>query len=392
MTFHHLIPTPVLENMLLKVMRKSEFGSLKLITPANHELFFEGPKPGPKADITINNWSMVKSIINKGDVGLGEDYIDGIWSSDDLPALLTFCTLNIDAMEKFFHGWRWMKVWFRLKNFLRSNTRRGSRKNIQAHYDVGNAFYRLWLDNTMTYSSALYNGDYTQPLEAAQTAKYQRILDRLNEGKTILEIGCGWGGFAERAVENSYEVTCLTLSTEQADYAKKRLSGKPAEIKLEDYRDVQGTYDHIVSIEMFEAVGERYWKQYFDTIKARLKPGGNAVVQVIVIDDSIFEEYRLRSDFIQQYTFPGGMLPSVSAFRKAVSESGLACGDIFHFGKDYAETLRIWLQNLEQQVAAIRALDYSEAFLRSWRFYLSYCIAGFATGRTDVIQVELTHA
>lgn len=340
---------------------------------------------------------MVFGLLERGDIAFGEDYIAGKWETASVEALLTFFLLNFDTFESFAHG-NWIsRFGLSLYNkFVRRNNKKGSRKNIEAHYDVGNDFYRLWLDKTMTYSSALFSD--TQSLEEAQTAKYQRILERIGgvAGKQLLEIGCGWGGFAEEATKAMSNITSLTISPSQHKYATERLAGNSsqgkAEIRLQDYRDVKGSFDAIVSIEMFEAVGEQYWPIYFKTIAERLKRGGKAVIQTITMRDDCFDEYRKRSDFIRHYVFPGGMLPSLQRFREEAALAGLKCMDAFSFGQDYARTLREWLVRLEERSEEILKLGYSEAFLRNWRFYLGVCAAAFAAERTNVVQVELMHA
>jgi len=273
---------------------------------------------------------------------------------------------------------------------VRRNSIKGSSRNIKAHYDVGNDFYSLWLDRSMTYSSALY-GD-TQDLYRAQQNKYERILSKFQAPKAdVLEIGCGWGGFAERASADSHHVTGLTISPAQHKFATERLGGA-AEIRLEDYRRVGGRFDNIVSIEMFEAVGEHYWPQYFQVVAERLKRGGRAIIQTITIRDELFAGYRTRSDFIRHYVFPGGMLPSLGRFREEAERAGLKFAGAFGFGKDYARTLREWLVRMQEQESAITALGHDQQFLRNWEFYLGICAAAFAVSRTDVVQVELVNA
>ncbi len=385
-------------NMFISTMKMIRYGELTVTTPEGEELVFKGKESGPIANIKIKDWMMVKRLITRGDVGFAEDFIDGTWETDDLPALLTQCTMNISELDNFFHGHWWSKVLFAFINFVRSNTKRGSKKNIQAHYDLGNDFYELWLDDTMTYSSAYFADGKNETLEEAQVAKYQLILDKLGgkPGDKILEIGCGWGGFAETAAKQGYHVTGLTLSEEQANYARERMKREgledKVEIRLMDYRDAKEKYDFVVSIEMFEAVGERFWPIYFSTVKSVLKKGGKAVIQTITIDNDIFDEYKKRSDFIQQYTFPGGALPSQFKFIEAAEKEGLKSHTVFAFGYDYARTLRNWLVNVDGQIEAIRKLGYNDKFIRSWRFYLCYCIAGFTTRRTNVIQAELINA
>jgi len=279
-----------------------------------------------------------------------------------------------------------------LDRVVRLNSRGGSRRNIRAHYDVGNEFYQLWLDDGMTYSAALFDGAPDEAgLERAQARKYARILDRLPQGERVLEVGCGWGGFAEAAADRGRRVTGITLSPSQRGYADARLDGR-AEIRLQDYRAVTGRFDNIVSIEMLEAVGERYWPAYFAMIKARLAEGGRAMLQVITVPDSEFSVYRQRSDFVRQHIFPGGMLPCNAAMSRAAAAAGLSLRSSFSFGPHYAATCRIWRERMMRQRRRIEGLGYDQRFLRGWQYYLDSCAAAFATGRTDVVQVELTHA
>jgi cyclopropane-fatty-acyl-phospholipid synthase len=286
---------------------------------------------------------------------------------------------------------RWLD---RLQHRRRRNDRRGSRRNIAFHYDLGNDFYRLWLDPGMTYSAALF-AETGEPLEAAQTRKYQRILDRLDArpGQHILEIGCGWGGFAEHAARQGYQVTGVTLSREQLAHAQERIAtaglSDRVELRLQDYRDLTGTFDQVVSIEMFEAVGEQYWPAYFEMVRRVLAPGGRASLQVITIADGIFAQYRRGTDFIQKYVFPGGMLPSVPAFDAAARAAGLAVVDRAFHGLDYADTLRRWDAAFCAARDRVADLGFDERFLRLWRYYLGYCEAGFRTGRVDLMQVAL---
>lgn len=375
---------------LLPHFDRLQSGRLTLTTPEGKANVFEGAAAGPHADMTIHDWKVVRRALARGDIALGEDYISGLWDTSDIEKLFSFFLMNLDSFEGFAHGNVWQRIAFNVFNrVIRRNSRAGSKSNIAAHYDVGNAFYKLWLDDSMTYSSALYaTGAVT--LEQAQQAKYKRILDCV-EGADILEIGCGWGGFAEAAAANNRRLTGLTVSPAQHGFARERLGGR-ADIRLEDYRDSKGLFDAIVSIEMFEAVGERYWPAYFRTVSDRLKKGGKALIQTITIRDDIFDEYRKRSDFIRHYVFPGGVLPSSSVFRHQAAKAGLVTTDHFSFGQDYARTLREWLARLDARHGEIKALGYSEAFIRNWRFYLALCAAGFATGRTDVVQIELRHA
>jgi cyclopropane-fatty-acyl-phospholipid synthase len=305
--------------------------------------------------------------------------------------------MNAPSLERFFYG----KPWHALKTYLRQtlciNSLWRSRRNVMAHYDLGNDFYALWLDKGMTYSCALFENDVNRSLENAQDAKYQRILRKLDAraGQHILEIGAGWGGFAEAAARQGLFVTAVTLSKEQEQYANERLRRaglqELATVQLADYRHISGRFDHVVSIGMFEHVGERYWRSYFSTIKKCLKPGGNAMIQSITIDDDIFEKRHRYSGFMEQVIFPGGMLPSKSRFLSSARQAGLEGQEMFTFGKDYILTAQHWLNRFHAHKDEARALGYDERFLRLWRFYLSACIAAFASGRTDVMQVRLTH-
>ncbi len=365
-------------------------GSLRLITPDGRTHVFSGAAEGVAADMTIKDWRVVRRALARGDVALGEDYVQGLWDSSDVEALFVFFLRNFDTFEKYAHGNWLQRFFFSICNkIIRRNSKAGSKANIAAHYDVGNDFYRLWLDDSMTYSSAIYAQGH-DTLEAAQQQKYNRILSR-TDGDSVLEIGCGWGGFAAAAADQGRTLTGLTVSPAQHRYATERLGGK-ADIQLQDYRDSNGTFDSIVSIEMFEAVGEQYWPSYFRTVADRLKRGGTALIQTITIRDELFAEYRKRGDFIRHYVFPGGMLPSAQVFEQQARAAGLKLREQFAFGQDYARTLREWLQRLDAKREDILALGYSEAFIRNWRFYLALCAAGFAAERTDVVQMELVHA
>jgi len=296
-----------------------------------------------------------------------------------------------------FYGKPLVAFFFRIKHMLRSNTKANSKKNIQAHYDLSNNFYKLWLDQTMTYSSAVFNGDFALSTADAQTAKYERILQVLNPraGQTMLEIGCGWGGFAEHAARTrGVKIHGITLSKEQLAFATERIAKagltEHATFEYIDYRDVTASFDYIVSIEMFEAVGERYWPTYFSSVHDRLKPSGRAVIQAITIDEQAFPRYRATSDFIREYIFPGGMLAPVDRFISDAKKAGLNAGEPYRFGLDYAETLRRWHHSVNAAVAEIKTLGFDDKFLQIWRFYLCYCEAGFRAGRTDVMQIELS--
>lgn len=382
-------------NKFFKVLENVSCGTLSFVSPSGEEIVFKGDNDGPNAEVIVYDWSFVKNLFMKGDVGFGEDYITKKWDSNNLLALLSFCTSNEDHIDSLVHGNIWSKIYFLVRNMINNNSKKGSKKNIKAHYDVGNDFYQLWLDKSMTYSSGIFAENNNLSIEDAQIAKYQRIIKKItasNNGNDILEIGCGWGGFVENASKNNLNVTAVTISQEQYNFTKKRVKNlKGADIQLLDYRDIQGSYDHIVSIEMFEAVGRKYWKQYFNKLKSLLKKNGSVILQIIVIDDEIFSSYLGRSDFIQQYIFPGGELPSKSSLIKLAKQSGFEVKEIHSFGQDYALTLKKWLDKFEAALDQILALGYNEEFIRSWRFYLNYCISGFLSKRTDVVQIEMMH-
>ncbi|HXS07461.1 MAG TPA: cyclopropane-fatty-acyl-phospholipid synthase family protein [Rhizomicrobium sp.] len=386
-----LIPSSVVEKSWRQALSRLESGRLEFTAP-NGELTIAGGKlPGPNARFQIRDWDVLRRIMARGDIGLGEEFIAGSWETDDVEALVSLFLLNLDQLEDFSHGSFLNRLGFVIHNALvRRNSIAGSARNIKAHYDVGNEFYSLWLDKSMTYSSALYQD--AKALYEAQQNKYDRILSKFEKPRaSVLEIGCGWGGFAERAADAQHHVTGLTISPAQHKFATERMSGR-ADIRLEDYRKAKGTFDNIVSIEMFEAVGEHYWPQYFATVAERLKQGGRAIVQTITIRDDLFADYRSRSDFIRHYVFPGGMLPSLGRFRDEAERAGLKFAGAFAFGKDYARTLREWSERMQERSSEIMALGHDQRFLRNWQFYLGICAAAFSVERTNVVQVELVNA
>ncbi|MFM7461574.1 MAG: class I SAM-dependent methyltransferase [Burkholderiales bacterium] len=387
---------PASAKLLYRVLTNIDTGVLTFTSPEGNTTTFKGVHDGPHADLRFADWDVAKEVLKSAEIGLAECYRDHRLFTSNLTAFLTLCALNQRALEKVFYGKPLVALFFRLKHLLRGNTRSGSKRNISAHYDLSNDFYKLWLDPTMTYSAAIFSGDYTLPLDIAQTAKYERILQLLDPklGETILEVGCGWGGFAEHAAKTrGVKVHGITLSREQLAFAKTRIAAAgiadKASFEFIDYRDVTAHYDHVVSIEMFEAVGERFWPTYFKAVHDRLKPGGRAVVQTITIDEAAFARYRATSDFIREYIFPGGMLAPVKRFVSDANDAGLEAGEPYLFGKDYAETLRRWLQGVNAQAEQIKPLGFDEKFLQIWRFYLCYCEAGFESGRTDVMQIML---
>ena len=370
-------------------------GSLQLTTPEGQTYHFEGREPGHAAELRLRDWGAVRRMMLRGSVGVTEVYRDGRLETDDLTRLLLFALQNSHRLDDVVNGNPFAQAMSQLRYLLFDrNTLRGSKRNIHAHYDLGNDFYSLWLDPGMTYSSALWRRP-DESLDQAQLNKYDRILDRLEvDSGRLLEVGCGWGGFAERALQRGdFGYRGITLSDEQHRWANDRLAGFGTDprVVLEDYRAQQGKFDHIVSIEMFEAVGERYWRTYFDKLRELLADGGRAVVQTITIDDKLFRAYRRSADMIRSFIFPGGMLPSPSVFEATAARSGLKVVDRFDFGLDYARTLREWLDRFETAVPKLADLGFDDRFVRVWRFYLAGCIATFETGRTSGQQVELRH-
>jgi cyclopropane-fatty-acyl-phospholipid synthase len=387
-------PVPAAARAILSMLVSLRHGALLLRLPdGSTRLYGDGSVP---VALELRNWKLCGAVLRAGDIGLAESYIAGDWHSDNLPGLIELLARNRTAIEALVYGSWWGNLLYRVRHLLRRNSRRGSRKNIHAHYDIGNAFYRLWLDPSMTYSSGIFLPEDGGDLELAQRAKYRRILDQLAApvDARVLEIGCGWGGFAEAAArERGLRVTGLTLSDEQLDYARQRLADAglvpQADLQLRDYRDSAGQYDAVASIEMFEAVGQRYWPSYFACVARSLKPGGRACIQTITIADALFERYSQGTDFIQQYIFPGGMLPSPSEFRRHAAQHGLRVVDEYAFGMDYAETLQQWRVAFLRQRAAVQAQGFDQRFMLTWEFYLAYCEAAFRAGDTSVMQFTL---
>ena len=380
------------EALLDKWLSRIEAGELRAVFPSNFQKVYSGGQVGPTADIQINSWKLVPRLLLSGDMGLAESFLSGEWATSNLTQLILLGDINERALGNAVTPSKFINSIEKLRHQRRDNSKRGSRRNIAAHYDLGNEFYSHWLDNTMSYSSALFT-DFGEELEVGQNRKYQRLAKalKLKEGDQVLEIGCGWGGFAEIAAkEYKCNVVGITLSNEQAKFAQRRMQENQlsnlVDIRIEDYRDVQGSFDKIVSIEMFEAVGEEHWRNYFETIKTRLKPGGLAGIQSITIANEFFETYKRRPDFIQKYIFPGGILPSEDKLNNAVSSAGLKILDDYYFGKSYAETLRRWQSTFEQKWDDIKNLGFDEKFQKMWRYYLSYCEAGFESGHINVGQ------
>ena len=379
-----------LARRLVKIGERTNRGSLQVIYPSGKAQVIGSGEP--RAEVTIKHWGAISALVSKGDVGWGEAYLEGLWDSPDIEALARFTIDNAAAFEAELSANPLKRLFLIFSDrIIRRNNRKGSVRNITAHYDVGDDFYRLWLDETMTYSSALFS-NASDDLATAQKRKYQRLLDiTATAGKKTLEIGCGWGGFAELAVEAGRDLTAITISPRQHHYATQRLKNE-AVIQLKDYRDIKGKFDSIVSIEMIEAVGEQYWPRYFKTIKDCLADHGKAAIQAIVVEDSYFPIYRSRSDFIRQHVFPGGMLLSPQKIQESAENAGLKVDGLFRFGKDYAKTLRLWLDKFEASLSEIHDLGYDDRFVRVWRYYLAICAATFSSGRTDVMQIELSHA
>jgi len=387
---------PAVARVFYGLMKRLDTGALSFTSPEGYTTQFRGRHPGPTADLRFADWDVAGEVFKSAEIGLAECFRDGRAFTSDLTAFLMLCIENQQAFESVFYGKPLVALLFRIKHLLRSNTKNNAKKNIQSHYDLSNDFYRLWLDETMTYSAPVFDGDFSTPMEQAQIAKYERMLAVLDPrpGETILELGCGWGGFVEYAARSrSVHVTGVTLSKAQLDFAVRRIAGAGldhlVDLQLIDYRDIRGEFDHIVSIEMFEAVGERYWPTFFKTVRERLKPGGRAMIQTITIAEGAFARYRETSDFIREFIFPGGMLAPIRRFMKEADAAGLSVGEPYCFGIDYAETLKWWLQRVNVRAKQIMPLGFDEKFLQLWRFYLCYCEAGFRCGRTDVMQIEL---
>ncbi|WP_235981933.1 SAM-dependent methyltransferase [Methylobrevis albus] len=377
----------------VSLVRDLEQGSLDVTMPDGRSFRIEGRTAGPHGVLVVHDYRAVRRIMEAGDIGVAEGFMASEWSSPDVTAFLELFAVNRAFMEETLGRRPLVKLFMKLRHWLNENTRRGSQRNISAHYDLGNAFYSAWLDRTMTYSSALFH-EGVEDLATAQTAKYRHLAERtgMESGHDVLEIGCGWGGFAEFAAkEIGCKVTGLTISREQYDFACKRVFeaglADKVDIKFQDYRDEAGRYDRVASIEMFEAVGERYWPTYFEKLRECLKPGGIAGIQVITIQDRAFEAYRRDPDFIQRYVFPGGMLPSPGILDRVSSAAGLNRVGERIFGLDYARTLALWRDRFRETWPSLEPLGFDARFKRLWEYYLHYCEAGFRAGNVDVRQI-----
>ncbi|GGL59168.1 SAM-dependent methyltransferase [Wenxinia marina] len=383
---------------VFQTLRSMPRGRVDISLPDGRVFRAEGRAPGYVARVDVHDPDLFARLLREGDLGFSDSYLDGGWSTPDLQAFMDLVHDEADEVYDGFPG-QFLVRWYEMLRFwLQSNSKRQARKNISYHYDLGNDFYRLWLDETMTYSSALFSTGQ-ESLEAAQTAKYASMVDQMGAkpGDHVLEIGCGWGGFAEYAAkERGLKVTGLTISKEQLAFAQKRIAAAGlsdrVELKLQDYRDERGTYDGIASIEMFEAVGERYWPVYFDTVRNRLRPGANATLQIITVADRRWEAYRRGVDFIQKYIFPGGMLPSPRALRDEVAKASLTTLRSIEFGESYSQTLRRWHEVFNFRWDEIAELGFDDRFRRMWNFYLTSCAATFRSGNCDVTQITLARA
>ncbi|WP_171098642.1 cyclopropane-fatty-acyl-phospholipid synthase family protein [Ruegeria sp. HKCCD7255] len=380
---------------VFKMISLLEAGRLDIALPDGRVFRVEGPKPGPVAEAHIHDPEVFSRLVREGELGFSDGYLEGQWSTPDLRAFMDLVHLGSDAFYDDFNGQFLVRAYERLRFWLQRNHRAQAKKNISYHYDLGNDFYALWLDETMTYSSAIFETGQ-ESLEKAQTAKYSSMVDEMGAkpGDHILEIGCGWGGFAEYAAkERGLKVTGLTISEEQLKFARQRIEkaglSDKVNFKLQDYRDEQGQYDGIASIEMFEAVGERYWPSYFDTVRERLKPGAQATLQIITVADHRWDIYRNSVDFIQKYIFPGGMLPAPSVLREQVQQAGLDVVKSKEFGKSYDLTLRRWYDTFNDKWDQIADMGFDERFRRMWNYYLTACGAAFDTGNCDVTQITI---
>ncbi|CAN1501176.1 Cfa Cyclopropane fatty acid synthase and related methyltransferases [Burkholderiaceae bacterium] len=391
---------PSAARRVLALLQRLKHGTLHVQWPdGSTEQFGETPAQGQAlhASLHLNNWTPLTQALKSGDIGFAESYIAGDWTTHNLADLLQLFVANRRDMDDLIYG-HWLgRLVYRVKHLLNRNTRSNSAKNIHAHYDLGNAFYELWLDGTMNYSSAWFDGDRSQPMAQAQSAKVRRALRMVDvkPGDRVMEIGCGWGALAEMgSTEFGAHMSGVTLSHEQLAYANRRMQalGKQdqSNLRWQDYRDINdGPYDAVCSIEMIEAVGQEYWPTYFATVARLLKSGGKACIQSIVIDDSLFDRYVTSTDFIQQYIFPGGCLPCPREFRAQAAKAGLKVVDEMAFGLDYAETLRRWRQQFMADQAQVLALGFDLRFIRIWEFYLAYCEAAFEQHNIDVVQYTL---
>lgn len=376
------------------LLSRVAIGRLTVITPEGERLHSGHAAPGPHATMVLRNWRAIRRLLREGDIGLAEAYRDGDLDTPDLTALIELGARNDATLRRLISGSWPARMLNRLRHALNANSRAGSRRNIMAHYDLGNEFYGHWLDASMMYSSALFETP-VETLEAAQQRRLDKIVEMLalKGGEHVLEIGCGWGALAERLAREGCQVTAITLSPAQLEAARQRVAeaGLSARVslRLQDYRDISGQFDRIVSIEMIEAVGRAYWPSYFATLSRSLRPGGRAVLQAITIDEDLFESYQEGTDFIQRHIFPGGCLPSVHALERQADRVDLGVVDRLDFGGSYALTLDEWRRRFLERWADIAPMGFDEPFRRLWEFYLCYCEAGFRTRKIDVNLIAL---
>lgn len=381
---------------VFQTVRKLRNGRIDFILPDGRTFRAEGENPGPVGICEIHDEDVFARLIREGDLGFCDAYLEGGWSTPDLQALMDAVHEDNEEVYDGFTGLALLRAYEKMRFWMQSNSKRQAKKNISYHYDLGNEFYALWLDDTMTYSSALFETGQ-ESTEAAQRAKYAALADKIGAkpGDHLLEIGCGWGGFAEYvAKERGCRVTGLTISQEQHDYAVARMERQGlsdlVEIRLQDYRDVRGQFDGIASIEMFEAVGEKYWPTFFSTVRDRLKPGASAAMQIITVQDARWKVYKRSVDFIQKYIFPGGMLPCPSVLRDQVERAGLTFAGSHEFGESYSQTLRRWHETFNDRWDEVSAQGFDDRFRRMWNFYLTSCASSFHSGNTDVTQITVT--
>jgi cyclopropane-fatty-acyl-phospholipid synthase len=379
-----------------EVAKGLQHGQLDFVLPDGRRFRAEGARPGPAAELTIHNPDTFARLIREGDLGFCDAYLDGWWSTPDLMAFMDLIHEGNNDVYDGYPGMVLLRTYEKLRFWWQSNSKTQAKKNIAYHYDLGNDFYSLWLDGTMTYSSALFRTGQ-ESLEAAQEQKYASMIDQMGvkSGDHVLEIGCGWGGFAEFAArERGLQVTALTISQAQHDFAVARIAqaglADKVTIKLQDYRDEAGLYDGVASIEMFEAVGERYWPVYFNTLRERLKPGAHATLQIITVQDKRWEVYKRGVDFIQKYIFPGGMLPSPTALRSEIMKAGLRVKGSIEFGQSYSQTLRRWHDDFNARWPEVASMGFDDRFRRMWNFYLTSCAGTFRGGNCDVTQITVT--
>lgn len=380
-------------HLFLQILRKAQYGQVSIEFPDGKvEVFGEGALFNK---VQVLKWEAFDLLFSKGDLGLAEAIIEGDIIVEDVVSLIEWACRNDQALSQALHGSWFGTILSRVRHLLNHNNREGAKKNIHAHYDLGNDFYRLWLDSTMTYSSAIFQTK-GQSLQEAQYAKYDRIIEELQikSGDHILEIGCGWGGFFSRAVEKTgCKVTAVMNSTAQAQHNLARIQKQGmvshVELRQQDYRDIEGRFDKVVSIEMIEAVGEKYWKTFFDKVSSSLKTGGSTLIQGITIREELFYSYRKKTDFIQQYVFPGGMLLTNQTFKDQGLKSGMNLSNTFEFAHSYAETLRHWRENFHKALPEVKKMGFDDRFIRMWDLYLAYCEGAFRAERISVGQFRL---